>query len=1326
MLNTKSIILITCLVQQVHLKYTIISEVTKGAREVSCYSSTTRLDQLLEAWENKSALMGLRKGNCKLGAMEQVDCNLDLMSNYVSNVYDNPHGLGAMMYNTDDDKRIEVLNDQIPDSMIPGGHNCSLLERKPFWADLIPSKKENPRPSLISLVPTPRSDFKRKFEEAEEEMKKIRKELQDERQAQLSVIEEGRKRMRDLEDKLMRQWNEEKQKKGLLEETLEKERQLKNKALLDAHNLDKQLKEKDREFKTAMEEHQNERHRINSNMIRPPITTPAAVILTSLLSASVVLGFELENRNTNHALNRPGNGGYSISDNNLIEAKCMITYGNKCPSWEMQLDPVSYPFFSSNFEKYSLLESISETSPIIGKFSEVCVLSNLPGAQKTCAKEASLIKKQCSDDMRAYFYINSLGKLAIVTCPENNVLSQDCNFCLRKAKGEQYVYKPIQDGFCQNGGVSSVPSIRYSKDICSIGPTKVKNCHKGTSRYERTAFISTGDKKVYLEEIKIRSRQEYEPDQFLCYKVKDSSSSPLAYEKVQVSKCKGIETNSPKKCTGDEYFCSKYPCESTSPEANCFLRKHSAILEVNIGGMWIKPKCIGYEMALVKRVGLRSEDVSSKECATCLWECSSGYISITTHGPKISYATACSHGSCKSIVQNPSTSIRISYPGNSEIVGGDIGIHLTEDSSPINLHLKIHCSPKDSCEVSDCIFCVHGLLNYQCHSVASALLLSTITASLIVLMIYMLSKTKFVMKKLIPIMLTPLCWCFVLLAWLTKSWKGKMRNAIQSANSTIGWTEREERIVAERPRSRNTVRYSFYGVVILAMLESAFGCSESLIAESKVMQCNIANGKTSCRASGTIIMKLGPIGSEACLILKGLRDSDKQYISVKTESSELICREGESFWTSLYTPVCLSSRRCHLMGECTGDLCLKWKSNKTSLEFAGKTRSDVINENKCFEQSGGLGYGCFNVNPSCLYTHAYLKSVYRNGFRVFKCASWTHRVKLTITTHSRTFPMTLAAMSTQPTDWGSIGLILDSEGISGTNSFSFMKHGLGSFAIIDEPYSMEPRKGFIGEVRCPTEEAAIKASTLCKTAPQLIEYQPEMDSAECTTNMIDPMSVFNRGSLPQVREGMTFTQSMEKNTVQAMTTGEVHASIRIVLDDYEVEYLSSQVDCDATFKNLTGCYSCDEGARVCMQIIAHGDTIFHFRNPDVSINILQKVNTNTLIYCSVVHFSKPVIKEEGTYDCGAGEKPMILKGTLVAVSPHNDRLEQGGSSIVINPKGGGVDFLGWLSGFSSWFGGPLKAILMVIGFLLLGLILFVTIAIGLKFALRQMIVKRMK
>ncbi|ADO17680.1 M protein [Granada virus] len=1320
------IIILLCFVQGFSLKYTIISELGTSTTRQVCLSSSTDLDTLLDISAREMDAIKLTGGYCQFGELKKPDCNPDLYSNYISNVHGDLLEASAVFEDIIGGKKMVVKTDSIADLLTPGAHNCSLLERKPFWSDLIPPKevgKTDPVVAVMSVLPVnSKSSFSAEMREKDKEIAAIREKLEVERRNAGRVEDEARKRMREMEDELRRGWEIERSEKSRVKAELEEEQRKKQALERELHEIDKALKISER----TNSDLNNKLSATKTSTTRPASSTLATVIITSLLASASSVLVELKDRDTNHILNRPGNAMYTSSESSLTQAGCTIGYGQKCLPWELQASHLNYPFFASNIDKYSILEATTETTPIVSKSNDSCELSTTAGPVKECTKEAGMIKKYCSDDVRAYFFINSQAKLAIVSCKDNQILSEDCNFCISKTRGSnQIMYMPVQDAFCQKNGNDIVPTVRYSKDICSIGVRKIKQCKRTTSRHERMGFIIVGLKKLYIEDMKMRSRQDYNVDQFLCYEV--TASTTVKYKRVLPKNCKDVETGGTKRCSGDEYFCNRYQCDTSNPEAHCILRRHAAEVEVNVGGVWLKPKCIGYERVLVKRSSVKVENLSSRECSSCLWECNKNQILVKTHGPKIVYSVACSHGSCKSVNQDPSTFVHLDYPGNGQIIGGDIGIHMTEEGSPSNLHLKIHCEPRDSCDVSDCLFCAHGLLNYQCHTIASAIFISTCVAAVIMIIWKILSKIKFVTGSALTLIATPLKWFLMLSKWLLQGIKDRASRLMRTANNAIGWEQDVERGRPQVRGQRNqAARYSFYGVAIFSLFTTGLCCSESVVAESNIMQCMSSGAGTTCKASGTVILKLGPIGSESCLILKGLKDNEKQFISIKTVSSELTCREGESFWTSLYSPVCLSSRRCHLMGECTGDVCLKWKSNKTSAEFTGRTHNEVLHDNRCFEQSGGMGYGCFNVNPSCLLVHTYLRSVYKNGFRVFRCVAWNHRVKLLITTQNRKYGMTLMAMSTQPTDWGSIGLILDSEGVTGTNAYSFMRHGQGSYALIDEPYSIEPRKGFIGEVRCPTEETAVKASPSCKIAPHLIEYQPEMDIVECTINMIDPMAIFNRGSLPQVRDGVTFTQSIEKNSIQAMTTGEIKASVRLTLDDYEVEYKITNVNCDATFVNITGCYSCDEGARLCIKVIAGGEAIFHFVDTEESINVLFKTGSTPTIHCTTLHFSRPVVNFEGQYDCGQEKKPMAVKGTLVAIAPHNDRVQSGGSSVVINPKNKTVDFLGWLSGLSSWLGGPLKTILTVLGFLVIGLIFVVLTIYIVRFGVTQAIIKRKK
>nr|QSM35567.1 membrane glycoprotein [Phlebovirus sp.] len=1081
------------------------------------------------------------------------------------------------------------------------------------------------------------------------------------------------------------------------------------------------------ELKKELGEYKLYRREVSSSTESSPETsaTPAEIAVTppaprrmlNTLQSHYDLG--METNNCPHVRNRPGWGTYVARG--MVDLGCTpITYSPTCAGFEMLLDLKRYPFFNAHMHHFTTLEYTIESTL---KYSDTgyCELTDENSKKPECHKELSMMKAVCPEKVRGAHFLDLSGKVSGIVCPPDHELSKDCLFC-RKVKNSipLNISLNLQDVVCQRGPAGYHGYIPPLKGVCQVGTKIFKECKHYTSSYETMPFIILYERgKQYVEKLQLKNIEEHDPTSFLCYKhtgvlkngevEKDSRH----YIKVNATNCKAVNNAKSEKCTGDSVFCSSYNCNSDFPDNYCVVAPGGGPIEVFIAGSWIRPVCLGYEKVLVKRESVVQSIGGEQSCRSCIAECNEDSIKIKSNGFKIHSAVACSHGSCSSKTQEPSTEIDIPYPGLSASTGGSIGIHLSHDDPSLSFHITANCPARDVCDVHNCYICVSGMINYQCHSVLTGIVAATMIVMMILMILMIIKLTISLLKKAPSTVLLPGKWLCLLFCWVIKKMKLKFSHHVHAINNQIGWNGdapeevviREEAPAAPPRRILMPVRYSTYMAIMVTLFTVAAGCTENMLASSKLSKCRIDGGKTKCVLTGNILLKAGPIGSESCLTIRGINDDQKKFISIKTLSSELSCREGQSYWTTQYAPHCISSRRCHLVAECTGNRCQAWNDSIVSSEFSGVHDNSIMQENRCFEQCGGIGCQCFNVNPSCLFVHTTLRAPRKEAFRVFNCIDWVHKLRLEIESpnvHKRI--ITLSDMNTHLSDWGSITLGLDAEGIKGSNSFSFMRSSSGSFALIDEAFSEIPRKGFIGEIRCSSEAAAASAHSSCKRAPDLINYRPMTDSVECTTSLIDPFSVFFRGSLPQTRNGMTFTTSIDKTGVQALSSGSVQAEFSLSFEGYEVEFDTKSVNCEATFLNASGCYSCNEGAQICFRVDADEGTVFSAQSEDSSESMIGTVPAHKSDFCRILHYNKPTLNEDWTYHCSGDPRPIKIKGTLIAMNPFDDRNKDGETSIIINPKAGEWSISSWFKGLSNWFGGPLKTIGLILLYLMIGAI----------------------
>ncbi|AYA58156.1 glycoprotein precursor complex [Zaba virus] len=1062
----------------------------------------------------------------------------------------------------------------------------------------------------------------------------------------------------------------------------------------------------------------------------PKLTTLAPVVVTvALLSASAVVA-----DNRAHIDNRPGNGKYS-KDSSSADTGCdVILYGSKCKGWQLQKNATKYPFFNSHYHKYSLLESM-ETTILANSERGICKVLNTSAQKYTeCVKDLMPMKLDCPEGYKYGYYLNNKGTVSGIECDANYQLSTDCKMCV-KATSNVKGALPLQDVFCQKGAVDYSGPVMNLRGVCSVGSKTLKECSKITKSYEKIPFITFDKKrKLYLDSLTIRNTEGKTPDNFLCHELKgrlgssDHEHGEAALKRVDPKKCKGVNESETKICTGDPTFCSVYTCYKDYPDTMCELAPGAGPVEVLYGGVWTRPTCIGYENTVVGRESIKAMTPKEIPCTACVWSCEREGIRVTSHGFKMFSAVACAKGSCVSTHQEGSTEITVPYPGLSKMSGGKIGIHISHDDQSVSAHLVVRCKPKPACDIDDCILCFHGAINYQCHTVVSSLFVSVAIISMLMLSMWLLLKILRILKLAPYVTRRPVVWLSLVFKWVAKVCDRNLRQRIHGINTAIGWGE-VERI--ELPRARNDrarpVQYYLYASAILMMLlPICSACTENVIASSKISRCTAQGGKTVCVLSGVVTLKAGTIGSEACIMIKGPTDDQVSFLSIKTISSDFVCHEGDSFWTNHYTPKCLSSRRCHLVSECTGNRCQTWDNQTVSKEFEHMTDNTLMTDNVCFEQCGAAGCGCFNINPSCLFGHSYLMPTRSEAVKVFECVSWSHRLVLEVSgPRVNKRQITLSALSTQIAEWGSITLSIDAENLNIGNTMSFLRTSSGAMALLDEPFPRIPRKGFIGEVRCSSEAHAARGDQSCLRAPDLIKYRPQLDVLECTSALVDPYAILLRNSLPQTRGNHVFSPSKDGFSVQAMTSGYINAEFTILLDSYEVEFLTSSVSCDAAFVNITGCYSCNEGSEVCVKAVSSGSGSF-FAISDESRQAIQfPVQQGENVKCSMLHFSRPEVEEKFLYSCGGDKKPMIIRGTLIAVGPHDDRVA-GGKSIVVNPKTSSWSVRGWFSGLVNWLGGPLRTAGLFVLYIAISIIIVVLLYFLLKFLISRSIMARRK
>ncbi|QCI62750.1 Glycoprotein precursor [Itaporanga virus] len=1078
------------------------------------------------------------------------------------------------------------------------------------------------------------------------------------------------------------------------------------------------------------EEEEEEEEVSNTTSVTPvpTTTTTRAPLLRKMgsppLIATIMLLFQLSGLKEvlidlkSHNRNRPGSGTNTLETSD--DACKRTSYSMPCFNFDI-LQTELFPFTQSFISHYTLLEA--QADKVVTKVdSSPCTIPNSSDSD-SCRTGMIPYPNKCPFGFNGFHFIDNVGKLFAAKCAADHAISPDCKFCYKPKTGAQDIVVKgssfsFQDAVCQktsDEGPRAQPKLR---GFCKIADKVIKTCKAPARMVEKMAFVSFTGKKYYLENLIIRQRQNSSGENFRCYIHTGEATGDVIAQGHRIThadptKCKAVDSSQAILCSGDSIFCSHYNCEMNKPQAHCFYDPGSGPVEILIGGAWMMPNCFGYEYASVERENPPMPDPVQEGCPSCVTNCEVDGITIRTTGPQISSATACHHGFCRSIAQKSSTTIKMPYPGMSASRGGDIGVHISHEGSTPSAHIKVHCPPRDSCEAHNCIVCYRGLINYQCHTLLSFFVVSSLLVSASWVALYVTWRVLKVAKLMPARFKSPIVWLSFLIRWIFRSLGFLIKKSFQKLSERIGWDGQAHRNDVEAGPAvvyhggqvgLRPIQRTFFLIAVL-LISSCDSCANTELASSKISSCLLKGSNVVCSLRGSVILKAGPIGSESCLLVKNTASTQVKHISIKTVSSELVCREGQSFWTGLYTPKCISSHRCHLVSDCTGFRCREWNNRTISKEFAGVAESDGLTDNQCFESCGGIGCGCFNINPSCIFVHSKLYPVKGKALRVFDCVDWVHRLNLEVRYPSgNTEKVVLNSLGTKITEWGSLSLELDSEGMKASDSISFIDGKELGFGIVDEQISRVPRSGFLGEVRCASEAAAVSAHSSCITVPDLVRYKAGGSKVECTTNMVNPFTVLEKGALPQTRGKLTYTSSMDKTTVQAHNSGNVNALLHLELDDYEISFESTVSTCSLSLVNISGCYSCNPGAQLCFRSTCSPKGLIYVNDDSSNLHLVVPSDTSPIESCVIGHFNSPEIDIRAEYSCGGESKPVDIKGTLISHFDVDDRVTQGGSSVSVNSKESEWSFGEWSFGLLSWLGGPLKAILKIGFFILISIV----------------------
>nr|URZ29349.1 glycoprotein precursor [Pangolin phlebovirus] len=1009
-----------------------------------------------------------------------------------------------------------------------------------------------------------------------------------------------------------------------------------------------------------------------------------------------------------HIKNRRMLGNHSVhpSQHKPKEDCLEIDYGKNCPGFDWIANPTNYPLFYSKHHMLTIAEAMN-LKLIQLKSNGGC--SNRDG-KVNCKIMFPRDQVNCRILPTSILGLGEDGAFHLWECPTNQTFSDDCLRCEDKKTPQEQNLIFIDDTVCQvvetkDRDVYPPP---IPRDVCRIGTTFYRQCEYPVASIERVHYMLQGLPHVpaYLFDFSVHITEEGDDHEFLC-----SGQSGKA---CPISECKKTGTTSD--CSGDSTFCDHYVCGSMTPKCSCQKMQGTGTMRIYTAGRWYTPICFGtIKMRVVRNIPMQQE-VATRSCTTCTTKCTPTEIIVHTDGILVDSGHLCCSESCIVKMQRPSTTVIFSRPDACKLNRGEFDIILDEEGTSQSVKVQGFCDPIPACSDSSCFWCWANWLNFHCHSTSKLILIWLFFSAVLVVIGVSIGYLKG-LWMLGKMLWSPIRWTFLLMKWITCSLGGRVKRAKKDLDSKI--MERplltqkaptpdlnQSRTEDGFPRVKGVPIYMYIVCIVLALGEAS-GCSENHLLSADQTTCVPSGSHLTCTVRGEALIKAGPLGSEACIRFGPSTSKQRRVIKIKTLGSSLKCRKGGSYWTAQFSPKCMSSRRCHLVGECEDSNCEGWGQDQISLEFSHMVDDARLSENGCVEQCGGLGCGCFNINPSCLFYRNEFQLSDQHIYEVFQCAEWVHELRLSASQLQRPDEeLIMIDGETKQLDWGSLSVAIDGESITTSNSFHFMRRG-SKFAIIDEGFSDIPRKGFLGEIRCPSLASAKAVSSSCLKADGLTRYVGQLDSLRCESRLINPGLIFSRGKLPQSRDGACFTAKPGSSVVEALTSRPIKVVLKATFEGTGIRFDIDPPKCSASFKNITGCYSCNPGSQICMKagMDKQGSTGTMVLKCPSGIETAIGLTSDIKPHCFMIHTDKQNVNEDCRYSCGREEKKMHIYGSLQYVGLHEDRVFNESSAPVINPRSGSFSWGNWFWGLGSLGGGWIKTLLGSLALVIIGIII---------------------
>nr|QMP82293.1 glycoprotein [Blattodean phenui-related virus OKIAV294] len=650
-------------------------------------------------------------------------------------------------------------------------------------------------------------------------------------------------------------------------------------------------------------------------------------------------------------------------------------------------------------------------------------------------------------------------------------------------------------------------------------------------------------------------------------------------------------------------LCSVLPlrdsCKISMSDADCIEIYDSKIefLVLDLGTCWLPIDCYGTQKSNLYPFG---SPVVDFDCSMCWVHC--GIEEVVVHLDKGQYhmVELCSNTKCEKKLVSEDL---IHFPRTFRDRVSDSRVRANIYGLDGSLYEKDGaCKKMEVCDAIKCMVCWEATMNIKCWGAIAWFVALFAVWLLAVVVGTLLTHMHVIIKFLVG--------TFWLIYRVTRflfrcckrtgraSLKRVKQSKIGDSVGSLMWDDDD--LVPEKSLSQTIVKQArkpkYYvsrskftpdltSILIISLMISQTQATENECLHFQSIsyqteECTVNNAGVSCLGGTTTTIPL--LGRDVTSCLE-YRSKDGRLVGVLRLTPVFVglqCNKELEYITRDHDLVYDSIHMCPHSGPCSGNWCEE-VSDGTKVEGMAESHDGVGPGKKfCLRGQACAGAGCFYCTQSCVTIHWHASMKDSKYWEVYRCPSWVPRatVYAQFVDGSSVMDTTLAWNSgSSLTMFGKFKLrplIYIDEKIPALSRSIMVQNQRG--VLIEASPPGQPQPGRIGQLQCATALTSLKD---CVIAPNSCVCSANEISGSCQCAQVSlEAAVSQKTLLPQsISIG---TLKLVRGEILLELSAQGHLSVDVTSSGSMKAISQPPGSCDLDLVELTGCYSCLQGAKL--------------------------------------------------------------------------------------------------------------------------------------------------